>query len=206
MISFFCFVQVEAHLSADTAELYGSIGRKLAQIKKEFPDAASKIGSVLDDVDRMKQAVDSVARQDRAAMKELETRTLEISVFEKELLLAKQENEVLKQSVTDLKLQVVALEKKVVEGRAQIALLKEQNEQSLKQKRDTPSDLISAKVVSEIDKQLAVGGDKAASPVTKKPAEAIDPSSERIKTLDAVESAANVTKKIAVSSSIARRS
>jgi chromosome segregation ATPase len=160
LITLFLFTNVLAKhkrpSSGEIAELYSKIGRKLAAVKKLAPDA--KVSSVLDDIDRLKEAADSALSQDSAAMSELETRTLESSVLEKELLAAKQENESLRQSMGDLQLKIVVLGKDVERERAQVALLKEQNAQLI-QKGTNQADLISAEI-SKIDKQLA-GVDKA---------------------------------------------
>lgn len=135
----------------DVADLYRNIGRKLAEVKKIAPVCAAKISSVLDDVDRMYKASNTSINQDHAAMKELETRTLESAVLQKELLLAKQESEHLKQSLHTVQLQVQ-------KEHAQVILLKEQNTQ-LVQKQSMQADLISAEI-SKIDKQLAAGVEK----------------------------------------------
>lgn len=138
--------------STIAAELYSNIGRKLAEVKKIAPQVAPKISSVLDDVDRLKAAADSVSNQDRVLMSELETRTLESSVLEKELIATKQENDALKQSLQDLQIKVVVLTKDLERERAQLVVLKEQNAQ-LQRKESSQADLISAEI-SKIDKQL----------------------------------------------------
>ncbi len=135
----------------NVGELYGNIGRKLAEVKKLAPACAGKISSVLDDVDRMYKATNTSLHQDHATLKELETRTLESAVLQKELLLAKQESENLKQSLQAAQLQV---ERK----HAEVISLKEQNTQ-LAQKHSSQTDLIAAEI-SKIDEQLAAGVEK----------------------------------------------
>ncbi|MBM3887084.1 hypothetical protein FJ364_04075 [Candidatus Dependentiae bacterium] len=129
----------------NASQLYRKIGRKLTDIKKEAPTCGNKISSVLDDVDRMYNLINSSLHTDETTMKELETRTIESAVLQKELLLAKQESENLKQSLQAAQIQV---EKE----HAQVVLLKEQHMQ-LVEKQSLQSDLISAEL-SKIDKQL----------------------------------------------------
>lgn len=141
----------QASSHENVGQLYGNIGRKLAEVKKLAPACAGKISSVLDDIDRMYKTTNTSLRQDHATLKELETRTLESSVLQKELLLAKQESESLKQSLQAAQLQV---ERK----HAEVISLKEQNTQLL-QKHSSQADLIAAEI-SKIDEQIAAGIEK----------------------------------------------
>lgn len=137
----------------DVSELYQNIGRKLAEVKKMAPACAHKIGSVLDDVDRMYKATSTSVQQDNATMKELETRTLESAVLQKELLTAKQESEILKQTLHEAQLKMLSLSKDIERERLQVSFLKEQNIQ-LARKGNAQQDLISDEI-SKLDKQLA---------------------------------------------------
>lgn len=149
-------------MAADVSELYGSIGRKLAEVKRLAPACAAKISSVLDDVDRMYKATSMSVQQDSVTLKELETRTLESTVLQKELLAAKQESEILKQTLHEAQLKMLALTKDVEKERVQVQLLKEQNTQLLQKTAPAQTDLISAEI-SKLDKQLAIGGGAASS-------------------------------------------
>jgi hypothetical protein len=137
----------------DVKRLYLSIGQKLAEIKKIIPQAsASKIGSVLDDVDGLYNVTATAAQRDKAILKELETRTLESTVLQKELLVAKQESECLKQLLHEAQLKIVAVSKDVEKEHAQAALLKEQNNQ-LGQKLQQNEAL--SHEIAKLDKQVA---------------------------------------------------
>ena len=103
---------------------------------------------MLDDVDRMYKATNTSLYQDQATFKESDIRTLESAVLQKELLLAKQKSENLKQSlqVTQIKLE---------KNNAEVLSLKEHNTQLI-QKYSSQTDLIAAEI-SKIDQQLATG-------------------------------------------------
>ncbi len=154
------FNQAEAKsrssVSRDVSELYQNIGRKLAEVKKMAPACAHKIGSVLDDVDRMYKATSTSLHQDSATIKELETRTLESTVLQKELLAAKQESEAMKQIVQESQLKMLSLSKDIEKERMQVSLLKEQNNKLAQKSNGSQADMISDEI-SKLDKQLATG-------------------------------------------------
>ena len=165
IIFIFCINFMDAR-SKDTtqhdevASLYKNIGQNLALIKQNTPaSCAHKISSVLDDVDRMYNATHNLLKQDHASIKELEIRTLESTVLQKELLLAKQESEELKQSLQEKELTIKKTQ-------AQVSVLKEQNSQLLT-KKSSDNDLISAEI-SKLDKQLASGFEKEGMKSDKK--------------------------------------
>ena len=148
----------------DVADLYTKIGARLAEVKKQAPVCAPTIGLVLDDFDRMYNATRVSQQQDNAAMKELETKAIENAVLQKELTTAKQQVAALKQVAQEDQLRVMALTKELEQERAQVAILKEQNNQLL-QKTGQQQDLISAEI-SKIDKQFSTGAkDSGASQV-----------------------------------------
>lgn len=146
-----CGMHMHAKIG-DVDDLYKKIGARLADVKKQAPACAATIGLVLDDFDRMYKATRVSQQQDNAAMKELETKAIENAVLQKELTTAKQEAAALKQVAQEDQLKVVELTKELEKERAQVAILKEQNNQ-LQQKTGQQQDLISAEI-SKIDKQF----------------------------------------------------
>lgn len=170
---FVCGVHIQAK-SGDVDDLYASIGARLADVKKQAPACAPTLGLVLDDFDRMYKATRVSQQQDNAAMKELENKTIENAVLQKELLAARQEADALKQVMQEARLKIAALTKEVEAERAQAAVLKEQNAQ-LQKKAGQQNDLISAEI-SKIDKQLSTGAKNDLVTKDSAPTSAVVPS------------------------------
>lgn len=171
LLMFNVFASLEAKqkskISVEIAKLYEKIGRNLAEVKRKAPVCATKIGSVLDDVDRLYKATSTSLRQDSATMKELETRTIESTVLQKELFSAKQESEDLKQTIQKAESRTLALSKELDEHRKQLLVLKEQNILLAKKSAAPPQDLV-ADEMSKLDKQLATGDQKSPVQGSKK--------------------------------------
>lgn len=91
--------------------LYQEIGHKLAEVKKTNPTHATKISSIFDSLDRLYQVASNAVKKDAEMQQELETRTLESTVLQKELLTAKQESENLKQMLDEAQIKIKKLEK-----------------------------------------------------------------------------------------------
>ena len=157
----FFILVLQPLLLADTPDkikpLYEGIGKNLAEVKKASTAATSAtIGSVLDDVDRLYNATRVSQEQDHASMKELETKTIENVVLQKELLAAKQETELLKQTLQDTQTKVARLSNEVDAERAQKVHLKKQNTQLL-QKVSQKNDMLSDEEMSHLNQQLSSG-------------------------------------------------